>query len=172
MNGKATFAAMAIVMTMTVAMAVQAQTPNDPARLFARYVQSVNAGDKAALRELIAADVERHTYSACTPAMSNRDCLLLYISDTVLNKHGIIKPTDSFGLDGDTLYAGLVLSSDGIRASGAERAVGIDQIKTRNNKIVSLRFLPNLQDAQTKKYLDYRRATGMPGSQQPREIAK
>lgn len=152
------------IIATAMSIAAQAQTANDPGKLFAQYVQAVNAGDKAALRDLISEEVERHTYSACTPAMSNRDCLLTYISDTVLDKHGHIDPTDSFGVDGDTLYGGLVLRSDGIRASGAERAVGIDKIKMRNNKIVGLVFLPNLQDAQTKQYLDYRRAQGMPGS--------
>ena len=165
MNSKATFF---VAMSILINMAVDAQTANDPARVFAQYVLAVNAGDKAALRELIADDVERHTYSACTAAMSNRDCLVFYITYTVLDRHGNITPTESFGVDGDTAFGGLVLRSDGIRNAGAERAVGIDKIKTRNNKIIGLVFLPNLQDAQTKKYLDYRRTSGMPGSQPAR----
>jgi len=159
-------------MALLMATAASAQTANDPAKVFAQYLHFVNSGDKAALRELISEDVERHTYSACTAGMSNRDCLLTFISDTVMDRHGHIKPTDSFGLDGDTLYAGLVLTNDPIRAAGAQRAVGIDQIKTRNNKIIGLRFLPNMQDAQTRKYLDYRRTSGMPGSALPQEKAK
>ena len=149
------------------ASSVHAQTSAsiDPHALFAKYVQAVNAGDKSAVRKLISEDVERSNYKGCKPELSNRDCLLLYIVNTVIDKHGTIKETDSFGVDGDTMYGGLELRSDTIRAAGAKRAFGIDKIKFRGNQIVGLAFLPNLDDAQTRKFFDYIRATGTPSSQ-------
>ena len=154
----------AVLLAGLVPLAASAQA-TDAAALFARYVQVVNAGDKAGLRALIAEDVERSPYRGCTAAMSNRDCLVAYIANTVLDRHGHIKPTESFGVDGDTIYAGLELRSDNIRAAGVERAFGIDKIRFKNNQIMSLAFLPNLQDAQTKAYFDHIRATGTPSAQ-------
>jgi hypothetical protein len=146
---------------------VHAQTSAiaDPHALFARYVQAVNAGDKTALRNLISEKVERSSYRGCKPESSNRDCLLSYIVNTVIDKHGVIKETESSGVDGDTLYGGLELRSDTIRAAGVERAMGIDKIKFKDNQIVALAFLPNLNDAQTRKFFDYIRTSGTPSSQ-------
>lgn len=143
----------------------QAVANADPHELFARYVQAVNAGDKAAVRSLISEEVERSSYRGCKPELSNRDCLVSYIGNTVIDKHGSIKETAIFGVDGDTMYGGLELRSDAIRAAGAKRAMGIDKIRFKDGKIVGLAFLPNLHDAQTKKYFDYIRATGTPSSQ-------
>jgi hypothetical protein len=153
-------------------MVVDAQAAMDPASVFARYVEAVNAGDKAALRELIPEEVERHTYGACTTVMSNRDCLLAYVSDTVIDQHGRLQATGSLGLYDQTVYGGLSMTSDAIRASGAERIVGIDEIRTRSGRIVGLSFLPNWQDAQTRKYLNYRRDSGMPRSRRTVENAR
>lgn len=145
--------------------AAHAQAPTDHAALFAKYTKIVNAGDVAGLRAMISDDVERSEYRACTPAMSNKDCLMLYIETTVIKEHGNIEETGSFGVDGDTLYGGLVLKSDRIRAAGSKRALGIDKIKVKDGKIVGLKFLPNLQDPQTKRFFDHIRATGTPSSQ-------
>jgi hypothetical protein len=149
------------------AWSTHAQTPAyaEPHALFARYVKAVNAGDKAAVRNLISEQVERSSYRGCKPEVSNRDCLLSYIVNTVIDKHGSIKETLIFGVDGDTLYGGLELRSDTIRAAGSMRAMGIDKIRFKDNQIMSLAFLPNLNDAQTRKFFDYIRATGTPSSQ-------
>jgi hypothetical protein len=125
----------------------------------------VNAGDVAGLRTMISDEVERSDYRACTAAMSNKDCLMLYIENTVLKQHGRIEATESFGVDGNTLYGGLVLQSDTIRAAGSQRAFGIDRIRIKDGKISGLKFLPNLQDTQTRKFFDRVRATGTPSSQ-------
>lgn len=154
-----------VVLAIVLNTTVHAQTAGDAATVFAQYLKAINAGDKAALRDLISEGVDRHTYGACTAAMSNRDCLLKYVADTVIDQHARIDATDSFGVIGDKLLAGLVMSSDAIRASGATNIVGIDEIIVRNGRIAGLAFLPNWQHAQTRKYLDYRRSAGMPGSQ-------
>jgi hypothetical protein len=154
----------AVLLSVMMPLAASAQA-TDAAALFARYVQVVNAGDKSGLRALISEDVERSPYRGCTAAMSNRDCLIAYIANTVLDRHGHIKPTDSYGVDGDTIYAGLELRSDVIRAAGVERVFGIDKIKIKNNQITGLAFLPNLQDAQTRTYFEHIRATGTPSAQ-------
>src|SRR5664279_533508 len=98
------FAALAFAGT-----AAHAQEPTDYYALFAKYTKVVNANDVAGLRALISDDVERLDYRACTPAMSNKDCLMLYVQTAVMNEHGSIEATGSFGVDGDTLYGGLVL---------------------------------------------------------------
>ncbi len=156
----------ALLVTLAFAgTAAHAQTPAEFSALFRKYVEVVNAGDVAGLRALISDDVERSDYRACTPALSNKDCLLLYIETTVINQHGKIEETESFGIDGDTLYGGLVLRSDTVRAAGSQRAYGIDKIKVKDGKIAGLKFLPNLQDPQTRKFFDHIRATGTPSSQ-------
>jgi hypothetical protein len=152
---------------LTASWPVDAQTSaaTDLHALFVRYVRAVNAGDKSAVRDLISESVERSSYRGCKPELSNRDCLLLYIVNTVIDKHGAIKETESFGVDGDTLYGGLELRSDMVRAAGAQRAMGIDKIRFKDDQIVALTFLPNLNDVQTRKFFDYIRATGTPSSQ-------
>ena len=145
--------------------AAQAQESADLAALFAKYTKIVNAGDVEGLRAMISDDVERSAYRGCTPAMSNKDCLTLYVETTVIKNHGKIEETGSFGIDGDTLYGGLVLKSDVIHAAGSKRVLGIDKMKIKDGKIVGMKFLPNLQDPQTAKYFDHIRATGTPSSQ-------
>jgi hypothetical protein len=157
---KALIAALAFAST-----AAHAQAPADLAALFAKYTKIVNAGDVDGLRAMISDDVERSSYRGCTPAMSNKDCLTFYIQTTVIKNHGTIEETGSFGVDGDTIYGGLVLKSDVIRAAGSKRVLGIDEIKVKDGKIVGMKFLPNLQDPQTTKYFDHIRATGTPSSQ-------
>jgi hypothetical protein len=165
MTSKFAFALLSILLTGSWSVHAQTSANTDPYLLFAKYVQAVNAGDKAAVRNLISDQVERSSYRGCQPELSNRDCLLSYIVNTVIDKHGSIKETKVFGVDGDTLYGGLELRSDMIRAAGAKRAMGIDKIRFKDNKLMSLAFLPNLNDAQTKKFFDYIRATGTPSSQ-------
>jgi ketosteroid isomerase-like protein len=122
--------------------------------VFAKYVKAVNAHDIEALRALIADDVTSPRYRGCVAAMSNRDCLAFYVDTTVMKQHGNIVATDSFGVDGDTMYAGLILTSDTIRNAGVDRAQGMDKITVKNGKITALQFLPNMGDAQTKKWYD------------------
>jgi hypothetical protein len=165
MNKKIASVLLAVLLSGSWSAHAQNAANTDPYELFAKYVKVVNAGDKAGLRDLISEQVERSSYRGCKPELSNRDCLLLYIVTTVINQHGAIKETPFFGVDGDTLYGGLELRSDTVRAAGSERAMGIDKIKFKDNKITGLAFLPNIGDAQTKKFFDHVRATGTPSSQ-------
>jgi hypothetical protein len=165
MNSRIAVTLLSALLTASWSVHAQTSANTDPHALFAGYVRAVNAGDKTALRNLISEQVERSSYRGCKPETSNRDCLLSYIVNTVIGNHGVIQETESFGVDGDTLYAGLELRSDAIRAAGSERIVGVDKIRFKDNQIVSLAFLPNLRDAQTRKYFDHIRATGTPSSQ-------
>ena len=63
---------------------VHAAAPAEPQAVFDRYVQAVHVADMGAVRALIAPDVERSDYPACTAPMDNPTCLALYIDQTVV----------------------------------------------------------------------------------------
>ena len=74
---------MALPLLAACALA-RAAAPAEPQAVFDRYVQAVHAADMGAVRALIAPDVERSDYPACTALMDNPTCLALYIDQTVV----------------------------------------------------------------------------------------
>ena len=133
------------------AFAGQAMAANDPAAVFAAYAAAVNRGDTEGVRALISNEAAPIKFPLCTPAMSNRDCLLTYIDTTVIKRNGNIKTVD-VKVEGDIVRAAIELRSDMAKRANVDRAIGVDEILTRDNKIVSLRFIRDPDDAQTKAY--------------------
>ena len=74
---------MALPLLAACALA-HAAAPAEPQAVFDRYVQAVHAADMGAVRALIAPDVERSDYPACTAQMDNAACLAFYIDQTVV----------------------------------------------------------------------------------------
>jgi ketosteroid isomerase-like protein len=132
--------------TLAAFPAEQAQAPAQ--RVFDRYVAAAHAADLNAIRTLIADDVVRPDFPACTPAMSNKDCLTLFIDATMVGQHGRLKLLRS-EVRGDTVHASVEYRSDLVRKAGVERALGTDIVQVRNGLITAFQFVPDFTDEQT-----------------------
>jgi len=138
-----TFAALSIL-----AGASGAWAADSPDTVFDRYVGAVHTGDMAAVRALIAPDVERSDFVGCRPEMNNPVCLAHYIETTV------VQPKAQFTLlhrqlDGDTVSAKLEVRSAWYTKAGVERIVGVDIVRVRNGLIHGFRFVPDFGDEPT-----------------------
>lgn len=119
-----------------------------PDAVFDRYVAAVHAGDMAAVRALIAPDVERSDFVGCRPEMDHPACLAHYIEATV------VKPQAKLTVvrrrtDGDTVTADLEVRSPLYTQAGAERIVGQDIVRVRNGQIHGFHFVPDFRDEPT-----------------------
>jgi hypothetical protein len=119
-----------------------------PDAVFDRYVVAVHAGDMAAVRSLIAPDVERSDFVGCRPEMDNPTCLAHYIEATVVRPKAQLTVVRR-RLDGDTVTADLEVRSPLYTQAGAERIVGQDIVRVRNGLIHGFRFVPNFGDEPT-----------------------
>lgn len=128
-----------------------AYAQSTPDEVFNRYVQQVNAGDMAAVRDLIADQVARSDFVGCTDDMNNKECLGFYIDTTVVSQHGRIHVLHS-ERHGDEVRATLELRTDGMRRAGVERVVGTDVVRVREGRIVSFHFVPAFGDDQTATF--------------------
>lgn len=131
-----------------VASASGACAAESPDAVFDRYVAAVHAGDMAAVRALIAPDVERSDFVGCRPEMDNPACLAHYIEATV------VKPQAKLTVvrrrtDGDTVTADLQVRSPLYTQAGAERIVGTDIVRVRDGLIRGFRFVPDFRDEST-----------------------
>lgn len=142
-------AALAAALMSGLAVAAHAQTAPD--QVFQQYLAAVKAHDKAAVEALIADDVERSDFPACRPEMSNKQCLLLYIDATVLSQAGEITLLRT-QVQGDTVRATLELRSTLTRRAGVERALGTDEVRVRQGRIVAFRFVPDFADEPTRRF--------------------
>jgi len=142
-------ALLATALMCGLAVAAVAQTAPD--QVFQQYLVAVKANDKAAVEALIADDVERSDFPACRPEMSNKQCLSLYIDATVLRQAGEITVLRT-QVEGDTVRATLELRSALTRRAGVERAVGIDEVRVRQGRIVAFRFVPDFADEPTRRF--------------------
>jgi hypothetical protein len=142
-------ALLATALMCGLAVAAVAQTAPD--QVFQQYLAAVKANDKAAVEALIAEDVERSDFPACRPEMSNKQCLSLYIDATVLRQAGEITVLRT-QVEGDTVRATLELRSALTRRAGVERAVGIDEVRVRQGRIVAFRFVPDFADEPTRRF--------------------
>ena len=142
-------ALLATALMCGLAVAAVAQTAPD--QVFQQYLAAVKANDKAAVEALIADDVERSDFPACRPEMSNKQCLSLYIDATVLRQAGEITVLRT-QVEGDTVRATLELRSALTRRTGVERAVGTDEVRVRQGRIVAFRFVPDFADEPTRRF--------------------
>ncbi|MFC3682534.1 nuclear transport factor 2 family protein [Hydrogenophaga luteola] len=131
-----------------VASASGAGAAESPDAVFDRYVAAVHAGDMAAVRALIAPDVERSDFVGCRPEMDNPACLAHYIEATVVKpqaKLTLVKRRTA----GDTVTADLEVRSPLYTQAGAERILGQDIVRVGNGLIHGFRFVPDFRDEPT-----------------------
>ena len=126
----------------------QAQPRTQPTEVLDRYIAAVHAGDMAAVRALIAPDVERSDFPGCTPSMDNPTCLAHYIDATVVRPQARLSVL-STEVDGDRVSALLEVRSELYRHAGVERIVGRDVLRVSDGRIQSFRFVPDFSDAPT-----------------------
>lgn len=136
-----------------VALAIGAATSfawasESPDAVFDRYVAAVHAGDMAAVRALIAPDVERSDFVGCRPEMNNPACLAHYIETTVVHPKAQFTLLNRT-LDGDTVSARLEVRSAWYTKVGVERIVGVDIVRVRDGLIHAFRFVPDFRDEPT-----------------------
>eukprot|EP01034_Spumella_vulgaris_P005262 gene5262-6718_t len=101
-------------------VSAQAQPSPQPTEVLDRYIAAVHAGDMAAVRALIAPEVERSDFPGCTPAMDNPSCLAHYIDATVVRPQARLSVL-STEVDGDRVSALLEVRSELYRRAGVER---------------------------------------------------
>lgn len=119
-----------------------------PDAVFDRYVAAVHAGDMAAVRALIAPDVERSDFPGCRAEMSNPACLAHYIEATVVGPKARLTALRR-QLDGDTLSATVEVRSALYTKAGVERIVGRDIVRAQGGLIRAFRFVPDFADEST-----------------------
>jgi len=125
--------------------------PPSPSEVFDRYVAAVHAADMAAVRALIAADVERSDFPGCRPEMDNAACLAHYIEATVVVPRARLSER-ARRIDGDTVTAELEVRSALYTKAGVERIVGRDVVRVRDGRIVAFRFVPDFADEATAQF--------------------
>jgi predicted SnoaL-like aldol condensation-catalyzing enzyme len=151
---------------LAVCALAQAQQPTDPVAVFNRYVQAVHAADMPAVRSLIAADVERSDYPACTAQMDNAACLAFYIDQTVVKPQAQITVV-AVAVRGDEITAKLEVRSALYQKAGVERIVGSDVLRISDGKIRAFRFVPDFQDPPTVTFFAGIGITPRPRHSQP-----
>ena len=129
-------------------VSAHAQPSPQPAAVLDSYIAAVHAGDMAAVRALIAPDVERSDFPGCTPAMDNPSCLAHYVDATVVRPQARLSVL-STEVDGDRVSALLEVRSELYRRAGVERIVGRDVLRVTDGQIRSFRFVPDYSDAPT-----------------------
>lgn len=143
-----------------------AATPAEPQAVFGRYVQAVHAADMAAVRALIAPDVERSDYPACTAQMDNAACLAFYIDQTVVQPRARLTVL-SVEAGASELSARLEVRSPLYDKAGVERIVGSDVLRIEGGQIRAFRFVPDFTDAATARFFASIGITPRPRSSQP-----
>jgi predicted SnoaL-like aldol condensation-catalyzing enzyme len=152
---------------LAVAGLANAAQPATPTAVFEQYVQAVHAADMAAVRALIASDVERSDFVGCTPQMDNPACLAFYIEQTVVKPRAQLKVI-SVQLRGDELHARLEVRSELYRkTAGVERIVGTDVLRITDGKIHAFRFIPDFNDEATASFFASIGIKPPAGSKQP-----
>lgn len=122
-----------------------------PTSLFARYVAAANTGNLAAIRDMIAPDVERSDFVGCSPDMDNATCLLHYIQTTIVAPQAHITVLGQT-VQGDEIDAQLEVRSALYSQAGSERILGRDVVRVRDGKIVGFRFIPDFSDEPTARF--------------------
>ncbi|URI07256.1 hypothetical protein MW290_01110 [Aquincola tertiaricarbonis] len=131
--------------------AAVAQPGATPDQVFDRYAQAVHAGDMAAVRALIAPDVERSDFVGCQPQMDNPTCLAHYIEQTVVVPKASFTDLGRVRRD-DLLDVRLEVRSPLYTRAGVDRIVGRDLLQVRGGLIRSFRFIPDFQDPPTVRF--------------------
>ena len=124
---------------------------DSPVEVFNRYMAAVHAGDMAAVRALIAPDVERSDFAGCLAEMDNPACLAHYIDTTVVRPKAQLTVV-RLQLNGETVTADLEVRSPLYTQAGAERIVGRDIVRVRNGLINAFRFVPDFSDGSTANF--------------------
>jgi hypothetical protein len=138
-----------LLVGLSIAVGASGATATEsPDAVFDRYVKAVHTADMAAVRALIAPDVERSNFRRCTPEMNNPTCLAFYIESTVVEPRAKLTVVNR-RLEGDTVTADLEVRSELYTKAGVERIVGQDIVRVRNGLIHGFRFVPNFNDEQT-----------------------
>ncbi|MFP8777302.1 nuclear transport factor 2 family protein [Hydrogenophaga sp. RWCD_12] len=137
-----------VALCLTLGVATTAWSADSPDTVFDRYVTAVHAGDMAAVRALIAPDVERSDFVGCRPEMDHPSCLAHYIEATVVRPKARLTVVGR-RVDGDTVAVDLEVRSPLYTQAGAERIVGQDIVRVRNGLIHAFRFAPDFRDEPT-----------------------
>ncbi|MBQ0944616.1 nuclear transport factor 2 family protein [Ideonella sp. 4Y16] len=131
-----------------VALGPTAHAADGPDAVFDRYVAAVHAGDMAAVRALIAPDVERSDFVGCRPEMSHPDCLAHYIEATVVRPKARLSVLRR-QTEGDTVSVTVEVRSPLYTQAGVERIVGRDIVRAQGGLIRAFRFVPDFSDEAT-----------------------
>jgi hypothetical protein len=137
-----------IYASILLGTATSALAAPSPADVFNRYVIAANAGDMAAIRDLIAPDVERSDFVGCSPEMDNPSCLLHYIKTTIVAPKGHISVIDN-QVAGEVVTATLELRSSLAENAGVERILGQDVVRIVDGQIKAFHFIPDFSDEPT-----------------------
>ena len=122
-----------------------------PAQVLDRYIAAVHAQDMAAVKTLIAPDVQRSDFPGCQPAMDNPACLAHYIQATVVGPKAELKVLRT-EVEGEQISALLEVRSALYRRAGADRIMGHDVLRVSDGLIRSFRFVPDFSDASTAMF--------------------
>ena len=147
----------AVVLAAALALiACRAAAAENPAAAFRAYSDAVNAGDIDALKPLLSPAMSRPPLARCPPAQSGHDCMIGYITETVIQRHGRLA-TLAVAVTGDTAFATVELRNDMTRTAGIDRIRGTDRVRVKDGLIVAFAFLPDPHDSQTATFFDYMR---------------
>lgn len=145
-------ALLGLMLALVGAVAVPAAHADaSPDEVFQRYLTAVHIGDMAAVRSLIAPDVERSDFVGCAPAMDNPACLAHYIQATVVGPRARLTVLQQ-QVNGEQLSAQVEVRSPLYVQAGVERIVGRDILTVRQGLIRSFRFVPDFSDAPTASF--------------------
>ncbi len=143
-----------VALALAACAAGPAQPPTasgNPQAVLDRYVAAANAGDMAAIRQLISPQVARSDFVGCTPAMDNPSCLAHYIQATIVGPQAQIQVINT-RTEGDTVRATLHVQSALYRQAGVARIVGDDVLRVQAGQIVDFRFVPDFADEPTRRF--------------------
>jgi len=147
-----------------VALTTVALAQGDPAPIARRYVEAVNSGDVTAIVTLFTNDATVAHGRVCTPpCVADPAAVRRQYEQDVSN--GVKLTILDMQVSGNTVALRMELFATAMRAAGVERIIGTDTIEVRGDKIASLRFAPDLNDAQTAKFREWTRTQ----TQSPRQ---
>jgi hypothetical protein len=145
LGGLALFASVAAAMP-----ADAAEQKLDP--IVVEFIAAINGKNAKRLGDLLASDFVMPKRDAnCSPQQSDRDCQIAAIERTLIatNAHLTVSTVKS---EPEIVRANVSLTSDAIRAAGAERIAATKEFFIRNGKIQSLITTLRTEDPATAAY--------------------
>lgn len=139
------------VLAAGLALCAAAAAQGTPAEVFDRYLAAVHDGDMAAVRALIAPEVERSDFPGCRPEMDNPACLAHYIDATVVRPQARLTVLRA-DTEGERFSALVEVRSALYQRAGVERIVGRDVLRVVDGRIRAFRFVPDFADGPTATF--------------------